>query len=169
MAKSCNPSICHELLLELVTYNKRTGIFKSKVNGHLIKKGDVLGSLNSRGYVRWRLLGRHVYMHRLAWFYVHGRWPADLLDHRNGVFSDNRIANLRECDTVRNGRNRKLGSNNRSGKVGVFYVKRENRWRADIKLPDRRLVLGEFKTYEEASAARSAAEVVYFAEFRRGA
>ncbi len=40
--------------------------------------------------------------HRLAWFYVHGVWPKEQIDHINGDKADNCIANLRLADFSKN-------------------------------------------------------------------
>jgi len=60
--------------------------------------GTRIGAVSSDGYMR---TGRsrpqdEQYIHRIIWESVHGPIPAGLqIDHRNGVRSDNRIANLR--------------------------------------------------------------------------
>jgi hypothetical protein len=45
--------------------------------------------------------------HRLAWFYVHGKWPQSGIDHRNGDIGDNRIENLREATQAQNCANKR--------------------------------------------------------------
>lgn len=157
----------HSYLLSIVHYDETTGIFRSLVDRRTVKVGDVLGAPNSRGYLRVTIDGLHYYLHRLAWFYVHGYWPRKL-DHRNGVVSDNRLLNLRPCTNRQNGRNRKIAANNKSGVTGVFRVKLSGKFRACIKLREGRLVLGTFDDFEAACAARKKAEVKYFGEFRRG-
>lgn len=160
--------ISHNRLLEIMRYSKRTGLFTSLVNrpGHL-RVGDIVGSINVRGYVRTMIDGQHYYMHRLAWFYVTGTWPKDEIDHKNGCYWDNRWRNLREANSVTNGRNRKIGCNNTSGVIGVYWFEKHQKWAANIKLQDRRVALGTFDSYEEAVAARVAAEKKHFAEFSR--
>lgn len=55
---------------------------------------------------------------------------------------------------------RQLAKNNRQGHTGVCQSAHSGDFRAYIKLPDRNLDLGRYKTLEEAVAARKAAEKV---------
>lgn len=77
-------------LLDLVAYDKRTGLF--------YKRGDLkpLGHFDTDGYVRISIFKRSLYAHRLAWFYTYGKWPIFFLDHKNRLKFDNRIKNLRD-------------------------------------------------------------------------
>jgi hypothetical protein len=58
---------------------------------------------------------------RLAWFYVHARWPAPCIGHINGDPGDNRLANLREATHAQKMQNRKRHQNNTSGIPGVIW------------------------------------------------
>ncbi len=167
MAKIRDQSVLikHERLKCLVKFHRGSGLFTARLPFKRYEKGDIVGSMNTRGYIRIYLDGVFYLGHRLAWFYVHGTWPSNLLDHKNGVFSDNRLVNLRECDTVRNGRNRKRDIRNTTGKTGACILK--GRFQANIKLPGRRLILGSFDKFADAVAARIEAEKKYFKEFRR--
>ena len=122
-------------LQELLSYDPETGIFRWKVdrNGNA-KKGEVAGSIASDGYRAIRIDGRHYFAHRLAWFFVHGMWPADQIDHLNGRRADNRLANLREATNRENQQNlRRARSGSRSGLLGVSWHGQKGRWRAEIR------------------------------------
>lgn len=162
------PKISHPQLLDLLTYDPASGVFISRVYRGPLVPGQVVGQANSRGYLRTTIYGRHYYLHRLAWFYVTRSWP-DKIDHRNGVFGDNRFKNLRPATTRQNGRNRKIDARNKSGVTGVCWLKTKGKWRADIMLEDGRLVLGCYKDLDQAVLIRYCAETFFFAEFRRGA
>ena len=96
-------------LRELVDYDPQTGTFTWRWRErHWFTSDRIWHSWNAKhagkpafttiasdGYVAGRLLGRTYHVHRLAWFHVHGTWPAIDIDHRNRVRSDNRLDNLR--------------------------------------------------------------------------
>ncbi len=72
-----------------------------------IKAGDLAGCINSDGYLQVKLRGKSRIAHRLIWLYQHGVWPSGVIDHRNGVKTDNRLVNLREVSVAVNSQNRK--------------------------------------------------------------
>ena len=107
--------------------------------------------------------------HRLAWFYVTGRWPKNEIDHKNGNNADNRFRNLRKATHAQNMRNRKIQSNNTSGIKGVYWLKRTKRWKAQISLNRKAIHLGYFSTRTKAARAYAVAAKKYHMEFvRRG-
>jgi HNH endonuclease len=80
-------------LHHLLDYDSVTGLFKwrqDRTGG--IKRGDIAGCLDKDGYVVIAILGKQYRAHRLAWLFVHGTWC--LLDHIDGVRSNNRLINL---------------------------------------------------------------------------
>lgn len=89
-----------------------------------------------------------------------GEDPNDI-DHINGDPSDNRFVNLRNVSHQDNGRNMKLNKASTSGCPGVGFDKRRNVWCARIHLNYRNKFLGQFKSFDEAVAARRAAEVEF--------
>lgn len=130
-----------------VTWNKRFA-------------GQEVGGISKlHGYRRIRLLDREWKAHRIIWLMVHGNWPEEI-DHINGVRDDNRLCNLREVDHAENMRNLALNGLNKSGTAGVSYAPRDEAWRATANLAGEFIHLGNFKTFEEACAARKAAEKV---------
>ena len=96
---------------------------------------------------------RFYYIHRLAWFYVHGEWPI-VVDHINRDTSDNRIANLRAANQSINSHNRREQANNTSGQKGVVFDKRSGKWNARIKIKGRTFYGGDHVNFEDAVVAR---------------
>lgn len=139
-------------------YDPATGLFtRLAAYGVRRKTGAIAGSKRPDGYVHI-YVGKKVLMaHRLAWLYVHGRWPEEFLDHINGDKSDNRIDNLREATRHENMQNLAISARNTSGQMGVSKS-RNGMWRAAITAGGKRLNLGSFRSVEQASSAYKAAK-----------
>lgn len=88
-------------------------------------------------------------------------------DHIDGNTLNNVRSNIRFITQQNNARNRTLKSKNSSGRVGVVWSKRDNRWRAKIKVDDKEIHLGSFDKLKDAIKAREEAEEKYFGEYRR--
>ncbi len=96
--------------------------------------------------------------HRLAWLFVHGVWPKEQIDHRNGIRDDNRFVNLREATLAENNQNRGVSPRNTSGHTGVYFNKKTGKWHAEIMTNRRKKHLGCFNDIEDAISARKAAK-----------
>lgn len=163
-----------KLLRELIEYDPATGEFTWKWRGmhHFSRAaqfnnwnfrypGTRAGSVSvSKGYRMIAILGRRYPAHRLAWLYVHGRWPMQQIDHINGDPDDNRLANLREVSGPENARNKRLSRSNKTGHLGVSPYPYQGRMKyvARIRHDGRLHHLGYFATIEDAAAARAEAE-----------
>lgn len=161
--------ITQERLKQLVYYDERTGNFTFKVNKGIRKVGMVAGSAVGGGYWRIRLDGREYKAHRLAWFYVHGKWPVQDLDHINLNKRDNRISNLRLATETENNANQSLTSRNTSGFKGVTWHAKCQKWQASVKVKGRNRYLGLFDRAEDAHSAYVQAAQEAFGEFARAA
>lgn len=112
---------------------------------------------NGNGYSFVRILGNKYYTHRLAFFFAHGFFPAEV-DHINGQRRDNRAQNLREVTRQENLQNCRRSARNSSGYTGVLWNSTNHNWNARITVGGRNLYLGAFASREDAYAARKAAE-----------
>lgn len=148
-----------EGLKNLLHYDSGTGHFTwIKRCGKRGVVGKVAGTVDFGGYVVITINGKRHKAHRLAWLYVHGRWPAVAMDHINGVRTDNRLENLREANWSENQHNRKRQRNNQSGYMGVSWDRHARKWRAGIRAGGRSENLGGYDTPEEAHSAYLAAK-----------
>ena len=148
-----------ERLHELLSFDPESGLFRWKVRtSNRVAVGAIAGSAASDGYLQIKIDRRKYLSHRLAWLYVHGRWPAEQLDHINGVRTENRIANLREATNAENAQNCAVRRNNKSGHPGVRWHKAAGKWQAEIKINRVQKCLGRFESLEAAIAARQAAK-----------
>jgi hypothetical protein len=87
------------------------------------------------------------------------------MDHKDGDTRNNKIGNLREVNRFQNGMNRKIDKRNKFEVAGVYYEKRRQTWRASICVNGSPVSLGTFKMFDDAVAARRAAEDKYQGEF----
>lgn len=156
--------LTQERLHELLRYNRRTGLFIWKDATSCTKKGAVAGYTNKLGYVLIGIGGASFYAHRLAWLYVHGRFPENL-DHRDGNPSNNALKNLREATTRQNGANRKRSCHSTQPYKGIVQV--ERRWCAYIKCQGRKTYIGSAKTAEAAARMYDAEARKHFGKFAR--
>jgi len=91
------------------------------------------------------------------------------IDHINRDRADNRWANLRLATRSQNNMNAGLRSDNKSGHKGVSKRRDTGKWHARITVKRRILLLGNFHSFEDAVAARRAAERQFFGEFAAAA
>lgn len=146
-------------LRALLTYDTQTGLFTWIARSGTAKAGAVCTALDGGGYIQIRINRRAYKAHRLAWLYVHGRWPDKFIDHINCVRTDNRLSNLREVDALLNQQNQQRSQRaSRSGLLGVSWHKPTGKWRARISVNKTAVHLGSFDSAEEAHAVYLAAK-----------
>lgn len=154
-------TLTQDELKSLLMYDPATGVFTWRVSRPTkIKPGDVAGNVNPKGYVSVGVKGKIYRAHRLAWLYVHGRWPHNEIDHINRIRNDNRIVNLREADRSVNTQNTNLHGRNTSGFRGVGWHKQHQAWRARISVNGKTKNLGYFPSREDAAEAYLKASIM---------
>lgn len=163
-------SLTLKKLKSVLSYDPLTGVFRWKIKPRQRACSEIAGGVNPDGY-RMICVSQRIYRaHRLAWFYMTGRWPKGEVDHINGTKDDNRIANLRIADKQENQANSKRRSTNTTGFKGICVLQgRDKKYCARITVNYKVIWLGNFYTAEEAHAAYFAAAKKYFGEFARAA
>jgi hypothetical protein len=155
-------------LKELLHYDPETGEFTwiGRALRSRMRPGMKAGTIcTTTGYRMLNVDGHRCIGHRLAWFYVYGRWPAREIDHINGIRADNRIINLREATRWENLANAKR--RDYTNPRGTRFEGARNRWRAQIKVRGKQICLGTFLTAEDAHKAYVEAAKKYHGEFAR--
>lgn len=185
------PDVTTEDILRVVSYDPDSGFFTwkrrfpqagedpAKVAAWNTRYvGRRAGSVFKRGYRVLEIKSRKITEHRVAIKLITGHWPAQDVDHINGVRDDNRAANLRCVSRSQNLQNTtKLRRNNTSGVKGVSYIPKEKKWIVRIRefkgktaggaYLGRYRYFGRFDSLEEASAVASRARSILHGEFAK--
>jgi len=131
-----------------------------------IKTGDpIYCGLQSNGYMVCRTSSkprRAFKAHHLIWYFTHGEWPNQQIDHIDGNRSNNVIENLRLATKAQNMQNRKpIKRSLPPGVVGAYKLN----YKAAITVNGKRIYLGYFKRLEDAEAAYQAASIKLHQDF----
>jgi hypothetical protein len=128
---------------DLLRYDAETGELFWKSNNRLA------GHKHKSGYVNVKVKGKMYRAHRVIWAMVYGKFPDLLIDHINGVPSDNRMQNLREVSCMVNQQNqRQARKDNAGGNLGAHLYR--GKWMSQIRVDGKLKYLGNFSTKEEA-------------------
>jgi hypothetical protein len=152
-----------ERLRELLHYDPETGAWtwlKLPVKNQL-KPGDKAGCINSLGYLKVKIDGRHYAASRLAFLYMRDRWPAAEIDHKDGDPGNGCFSNLREATRSQN------MMNTHRWLKGASWDKRSRKWLGQIMIRGRNIHLGYFDTPEAAHEAYANKALELFGEFAR--
>lgn len=107
---------------------------------------------------------KDTFLHRFLMGCKHG--DGNVVDHKNHNTLDCRKDNLRICTNMQNTQNSRMYRTNKIGYKGISYVSKSNHYIARIQSPDgQRIVLGTYKTAEDAAKAYDRGALFYFNEF----
>ena len=108
---------------------------------------------------------KNVFLH----CFIMGLPNDSLVDHAGGkpTRNDCRKGNLRLATYSENAHNQDLHSNNTSGVTGVYWLKKQQKWCAEIYINGKKKNLGRFKEFDDAVKKRKEAEEIYFGDFSR--
>jgi hypothetical protein len=143
-------SVDQNLLRQLFEY--QDGNLFWKIQPTLaVKIGDSAGYKNHQ-YICCNVLNKRYRIHRLIFLWHYGYMPK-MIDHVDGNTFNNRIENLRECNTRQNAQNMKLTSRNTSGVKGVSWYTPSQKWKAQLSVNGKVYNLGYYLDKEEATKA----------------
>ena len=168
-SKRCESKAIGNDLSDFVRYDEGSGKFFWMQNTTIRNCiGREVGGLTKQGYLECQINGERYLLHRLAWFYVHGEWPPEEIDHINCLRTDNRIENLRLASFCQNQQNKGLSTCNTSGVKGVCWDKRNSRWKARVYASRKLVAENHFDDLQEASEWVKNARMNHHKEFNRG-
>lgn len=151
--------LTHERLLQLVSYDKETGVFTRRVTTGSMAVGSEVGSKHCQGYREASIDGERFLLHRLAVFYVTGQMPDDSLDvdHRDRDRSNNVWLNLRVGTRSFNLQNQSVNGRptNKAGMLGVSFHRKSGLWRARAIVPGTRKEITTYHATAEEAAAKA--------------
>lgn len=154
-----------ERLREVVSYDPENGAFTwRKKTCRKVVPGAPAGHLGTH-YWTIGIDGKRYRAHRLAWLYAYGEFPSETIDHANGDYLDNRIANLRAASRRQNMANKRMHKNNACGVKGVYWCIQRHKWRASVRYQGRNKHVGFFESKEAAGEAYFAKAKEIFGEF----
>lgn len=174
-----------EFLRECFDYDPATGVFRwrDRPLRHFCKHGDwkrwnglyaqtaAFSEIDKDGYRRgvvgYYCSRTRLWAHHVAWAIVRDAW-VPMLDHINGIRSDNRIDNLRPATPRQNQQNKRVA--NGCGLKGIYRnnpAYPNGTFQARIQVDGRYIYLGSYPTAEEAHAAYAEAAKRHFGEFAR--
>jgi len=145
----------------LLSYEPETGVLRWRQSiGARSCIGGEAGSMNSKGYVHVQIDGKKYKAHRLAFAIHTGAWPEKLVDHENGIKSDNRWDNIRPANNAFNCQNSRVArKNNKTGYLGVHFER--GRYVAEIWVDGRAVRLGDFDEPQPAHEAYITAKRIH--------
>lgn len=146
-------------LINTLHYDPDLGKFRRR------DTGKITGTPMETEYEIISIDGRRYLAHRLAFFYVNGRWPKEEIDHINGIRGDNRIYNLREASRKENARNRKRRHDSACKYKGTCFNKKIRKYHASIMIGGKQRHLGVFVDEVDAAKAYDAAAKKAYGEF----
>ena len=137
-----------DIVNNYLSYEPETGLFRWKVTNGPCVPGSVAGY--KADYVRIRLKGQVYMAHRIAWLIMTGKDPKEnIVHHKDTNKMNNRAVNLELADHSTNGCVTLRGEPKcyqRTGKNRAYY-------QACFTLKGKKILVGTFKTAEEASKA----------------
>lgn len=148
-----------ERLREILDYDSTTGEFVWRVClSTRMPAGKQAGWVGAQGYRVIRIQGKSWYAHRLAWFYIEGRWPEHDIDHIDGNRTNNARANLRDVTRSVNLQNQRRARKRKASGAPLGVVRAGNRWAAQIVVDGALKHLGSFGCPVEAHECYLAAK-----------
>jgi len=154
-------------VLELYDY-KNGELYWKKSTNNKVKIGSKAGgnSVNSDGRKSISINKKRYLASRIIFLHQKGYLPS-MIDHVNGIKTDNCIENLRPATSLTNNQNAKIRSDNISGFKGISWSKDKKKWSVQIRINGKKKSFGHFKDLELADLVSQEARNKYHKDFAR--
>jgi hypothetical protein len=159
----------HEQLKSWLDYDPETGVLTwigRPPHSSRVVIGSQAGAIKrtrSGVYMHTQILGYRTGNHRIAWFWMTGKWPNKQIDHKDGDGLNNAWDNLREATKEQNMSNRRQPRTSKNLK-GTSRSK-SGKWKSQINHNGKTIHIGTYTTEEEAHKAYCEAAVKLHGEF----
>lgn len=153
-----------ELANFLFGYENGALTWKNPSNPKRTPVGSKAGYVSKRGYIHIQYMKKIYKAHRLVYLMFHNEAPK-LIDHVNGVLTDNRVENLRSASYIENQQNSTKRIDNSSGSKNVSWHKRIGKWGVQLSINKCIKHFGYFDDFEFADLVATEARVKYHKEF----
>ena len=144
-------------------------IFEYKDGDLYRRSGQFAGyaeCMHHTGYKVVFVKGKQLRSQRVIFAMHHGYFP-EMVDHINGIKTDNRIENLRAATNRQNQYNAKKPSINKSGIKNVVWHKEYQKWAVCMRINGKPTWLGKFDDIELAELVATEARNKYRGEYAR--
>lgn len=144
--------ITPEYLSSVFKYDPETGDLSWRdAHTNRVKAGDVIRAKIGKGYYAVQLDCHRMRAHNVVWAMHYGKFPEGVIDHINGIKTDNRISNLRDVTHSQNAYNVGKQKNNTTGVKGVS--RNGSGFKAEISAEKKSDYLGTFPSLDQAAQA----------------
>ncbi len=153
----------YDNLRKWFTYNPTTGLFTRNITTSIWGiEGTIAGGTNAEGYILI-IAGNNSYLaHRLAYLYMTGKWPKNLIDHIDRVRHNNIWSNLRDSSKSENACNSVKRIDNSSDIKGITWNKLRNKWLVQLSKDGKKILSRNYALKEDAIIAlREARERIH--------
>ena len=144
-------------------------IFEYKDGNLYRRSGQFAGyaeCMHHTGYKVVFVKGKQLRSQRVIFAMHHGYFP-EMVDHINGIKTDNRIENLRAATNRQNQYNAKKPARNKSGIKNVLWHKEYKKWAVCMRINGKPTWLGKFDDIELAELVATEARNKYRGEYAR--
>jgi hypothetical protein len=161
--------LTQERLKEVILYSPELGTWTwvGLCGANRRLNGKAAGRVHHGGYLMIGIDRVQYPAHRLAFLYVTGKFPENIVDHRDTDTLNNKWLNLREATYIQNAQNSKGSKNRASPYKGAYVDRRYQKFSSSISVNKKKVWLGYFDTAEAAAAAYAEAARKHHGDFAR--